>query len=1646
MQPVNRSPGGVVALVFACLIAIGAVLAVLHFRKTPGDRPETQPTQVPGHPAASAERPLRPGEARSEKADTAPARAAAEAFARFDEWTTRYLVEIDPAARSGLVADGVAAAEARRRALYALIAADPRAALRAAVPWGARRALPAEVSQWLEKPVSGIGDLSVVAALPVDGAEPGSVRPVRREIAIDGQSFDTYVVGRGAQMASRRDIAIHGIAVGDRLAWSGSPVRLLAAGEPAPEGRAVVELCAISGQPSGPDARSGGEPLFAADIGDRVIYLCSAGHIAALEESLEVAEAGGADAGAAGVATAPVGGDRSVLIIRARFADQVSGYEPQAEPAVMEMVAEARRFFVENSGNRFAVHATVTPVYALPQTSSWYAANDASGYAKNVLDAARQVAANPSAFAGNAGLPAFNYLDHDLEVVRYTGGPGNFAGQAYVGARGVWLKTGSAGVLAHEIAHNLGLWHANAWIPDDPRTIVGPGRNGEYGDVFDTMGLNSGAHWHFNAYEKRQLGWIEPASIAAVPGAGGLFRLEAHDLGASPGAAGLRGLRIRRDFDRDLWVEFRQHPDWASNRWLSNGVGLRWDPWLSSGGGTQLLDTTPLTADGYTDAALVLGRTFSDAVADIHVTPVARASGATPAMDVDVRVGPFPGNRAPVVTLTASTAAADVGEAVSFTVDATDPDGDALSHAWEFEDRSVMPDAAMVTKVFAAAGHERARVVVSDRKGLATSASIVITVGSPSGFVLRGRALDAAGAPVSDVRIHNGLSPHSSGHRESHTDSEGRYALTDLPAGSWTIEAERPGWMFAPRRFLNPVIVPGDVAAADFVGEFAGYTLGGFVLAADGSPVAHAVVSAGGRTEPTDASGAFAFHGLPAGAVNVSATRGSRRFGDARIEINHAGVSGVILSEQTWRLAGEVAGVAAGASVTITDGARSTTAAPQTGGLVFALDRVPAGLRHLVAISSEGSISPENFVSPLLVDGDRNDLVFARDATPGWFITGRVIEDGEGVPGVTIATSAGATTTDADGRYFLTPVPAGNHFVTATAAGMAFEPATRQVAVLNSSVGGIDFVAESANAPPHFTLAATLAGDPGEPFVRLSALASDDGGDEHLRYSWSVLSGPSLAVAFRVNGTHGAAKTTAVFPSVGEFRIRVTAVDARGASATSDVRVVVPQVVSALAIEPPAHPVWLGGTAQFELRCLDQFGNGMPAPDSVAWTVSGGGSVDARGLFHAASVGESFEAHAHVEGLVAARKFSVGYPPGPGMGITREVWTGISGWSVAHLRNSAAYPSKPNHVGILAASFESPPGLEHDYGQRLRGYFVPPVSGDYVFFIASNNASELWISPDSDPARRVLVAKVGSSTAPRNWEAGPDQRSPAIALVEGREVYIEALHKEDTADDHLAVGALLPGGVFERPIPSHRLQPWGVAVYGPPTIASAATVSPAVVGASMSARVDVLAASAAGANNLVYRWTVTGAAPGAVAFLPNGSNAARMATARFSRAGTYLLRVIVTDPAGQSADSTVSVVVDETFTSWRHRHFTDAELDSPALEARRWGADADPDGDGVPNLLEYAFALDPLTPSREGLPRPGMITVDGVEYLSITFHRNPEATDVTYTPQASSDLQTWESGMQQVGAPASDGSVTYRDARPAGDFDRRFMRVQVTGP
>ena len=114
----------------------------------------------------------------------------------------------------------------------------------------------------------------------------------------------------------------------------------------------------------------------------------------------------------------------------------------------------------------------------------------------------------------------------------------------------------------------------------------------------------------------------------------------------------------------------------------------------------------------------------------------------------------------------------------------------------------------------------------------------------------------------------------------------------------------------------------------------------------------------------------------------------------------------------------------------------------------------------------------------------------------------------------------------------------------------------------------------------------------------------------------------------------------------------------------------------------------------------------------------------------------------------------------------------------------------------------------------------------------------------------------------------------------------------------------------------------------------------------------------------------------------------------------------------------------------------------------------DPDGDGAINLLEYALNTPPLRAAKGDLPA---MSNDGPQ-ATLRFFRNLDASDITLTVQATSDLAatfqplaTWTQAAgwtPAAGVSVQDiaGAVTVTDSAALSGTPRRFLRVNVTRP
>lgn len=156
-------------------------------------------------------------------------------------------------------------------------------------------------------------------------------------------------------------------------------------------------------------------------------------------------------------------------------------------------------------------------------------------------------------------------------------------------------------------------------------------------------------------------------------------------------------------------------------------------------------------------------------------------------------------------------------------------------------------------------------------------------------------------------------------------------------------------------------------------------------------------------------------------------------------------------------------------------------------------------------------------------------------------------------------------------------------------------------------------------------------------------------------------------------------------------------------------------------------------------------------------------------------------------------------------GIQRQVYNNIPGNSVADLLNSSDFPDNPTSVNLVTDYFEAPTNIADNYGQRMHGLLLAPLTGNYTFWIASDDNSHLLLSTDENPGNAVKIAEVPDWTNPREWHKFPQQQSQQIYLQEGNLYYISALMKEGIGGDNLAVRWRLPNNSMEEPLPASRI-------------------------------------------------------------------------------------------------------------------------------------------------------------------------------------------------------------------------------------------------
>jgi regulation of enolase protein 1 (concanavalin A-like superfamily) len=177
----------------------------------------------------------------------------------------------------------------------------------------------------------------------------------------------------------------------------------------------------------------------------------------------------------------------------------------------------------------------------------------------------------------------------------------------------------------------------------------------------------------------------------------------------------------------------------------------------------------------------------------------------------------------------------------------------------------------------------------------------------------------------------------------------------------------------------------------------------------------------------------------------------------------------------------------------------------------------------------------------------------------------------------------------------------------------------------------------------------------------------------------------------------------------------------------------------------------------------------------------------------------------------------------PGLGtIVQNVWNNLDTTDLNTLKDSLLFPNFPDET-IILDEFSTAIDTADNYGGRITGWLYAPATGEYTFWLTTDDQGELWLSTDDDPENIRMIAYVKDSpTATGGWAASTEwskydsQKSDPVTLQAGNRYYIEALWKEAGGGDHCRVAWQGPGIPTRTIIPGTNLSPYEpVQAFGP---------------------------------------------------------------------------------------------------------------------------------------------------------------------------------------------------------------------------------------
>ncbi len=349
-------------------------------------------------------------------------------------------------------------------------------------------------------------------------------------------------------------------------------------------------------------------------------------------------------------------------------------------------------------------------------------------------------------------------------------------------------------------------------------------------------------------------------------------------------------------------------------------------------------------------------------------------------------------------------------------------------------------------------------------------------------------------------------------------------------------------------------------------------------------------------------------------------------------------------------------------------------------------------------------------------------------------------------------------------------------------------------------------------------------------------------------------------------------------------------------SGTASVTVTATTTLGSIVVTPSSATVLFAGTKQYTASAKDQFGNTLAVQPTFTWTVSGGGTINATGLFTAGSVaGGPFAVTASSGGkngtasvtvALAQTLTSITVTPTPVIVITS---TTKQFTAVANDQFGNAMAVQPTFTWTATGGTINAAGL-YSAGATAGTFGVTATSGAI--------SGSAVVTLQNPPVLTAIIVTPSSSTlAP-----GATQQFTAVA----NDQYGAAMVPQPAFTWSTTSGTISASGLFTTPAQGSAVVTASagaksgtasVLVAQSPTIGSPPTI-PGTVIVGVPITLTTGATDPSG-GTLTYTWN----------FGDGGTGSGSTVTYTYNAPGTYTLTLTVTSSTGVSTTMTIPVVV-----------------------------------------------------------------------------------------------------------------------------------------